>query len=285
MTIAHCSNVRVARRIKSAVPSRLALLAVVVLAVSPLAGAQKTSEAQALILRAVAVELEAAKVDNSLWRYRMSEKQENDSVYDEVDTAHGGIKRKIEQAGKPLSPEQQAAESAKILAFVQDPKAQAKQRKDGEHDDASAAKMLNLLPRAFHWEIVSQTPEQTILHFVPDPAFDPPDIESRVLSSMIGDLIVDKRQYRITTIRGRLSHDVNIGYGLLGRLREGGTFNVERRQLAPNIWQITETHVHIDGRALLFKTIGQQTDEVKTAFKPVPQSTTLAEAAAMLGAK
>ena len=60
--------------------------------------------------------------------------------------------------------------------------------------------------------------------------------------------------------------DVTIGWGLLGRMDEGGTFRVERREVAPGIWQIVETHVHIEGRALLFKSIGEQQDEVQTEF-------------------
>ncbi len=247
--------------------------------------AEPESIAQNLVQRAVNVELDAARTDHSLWHYRMAEKQEDDSVYEVVETAQGSVKQKLQQAGQPLTPEQRSADTAKIQAFLHDSKAQARQKKDGEHDDASAAKMLNLLPRAFHWSVANETAEQTTLHFVPDAAFEPPDIESRVLSAMVGDLIVDKRQHRITTIRGRLSHDVNIGMGLLGKLREGGTFNVERRQVAPSVWQITETHVHIDGRALLFKTIGQQTDEVKTGFQPVPPGTTLEQAAAILALK
>ena len=39
---------------------------------------------------------------------------------------------------------------------------------------------------------------------------------------------------------------------------------------------------HIGGHALFFKTIGQQQDEVKTDFKPVPPETTLEQAVAML---
>jgi hypothetical protein len=47
-------------------------------------------------------------------------------------------------------------------------------------------------------------------------------------------------------------------------------------------WQITESHVHIGGKALIFKTIGQQSDEVKTDWKPSPANT-LQEAARALG--
>lgn len=103
------------------------------------------------------------------------------------------------------------------------------------------------------------------------------------MGKMEGTLIIDNKQHRIETMKGRLSEDINIGFGILGRLRKGGTFNVERRQVAPGLWQITQTHVHIDGRALFFKTIGQQEDEVKSEFTQIPAGTTLKQAAEMLG--
>jgi len=59
---------------------------------------------------------------------------------------------------------------------------------------------------------------------------------------------------------------------------------VERRQVAPGYWEITETHVHISGHALFFKTIGQQEDEVKTEFTLVPLGTTLDQAVGLLEA-
>jgi hypothetical protein len=66
---------------------------------------------------------------------------------------------------------------------------------------------------------------------------------------------------------------------VLGRLHRGGSFFVERREIAPSHWQITQSRVHIDGRALFFKTIGEQEDEVKTDFRP-STAQTVAEAAA-----
>ena len=192
------------------------------------------------------------------------------------------IKRHIEENGKPAPAATIKADNARIQSFVHDPALQAKQRKDNSHDDKSAEELLNLLPTAFDWKIESETAQTVTLSFAPDPNFHPPDMEARVMGSMIGTLVVDKGQHRIRTMKGTLGDDVNIGYGLLGRLRKGGTFNVERRQIAPGLWQITETHVHIDGRALLFKTIGQQQDEVKTNFVQVPPGTTLEQAATLL---
>jgi hypothetical protein len=71
---------------------------------------------------------------------------------------------------------------------------------------------------------------------------------------------------------------VKIGFGLLGELKAGGTFDVERRELTPTVWEIVETHVHIQGHALIFKTISENEDDVKSHFKQIDQATSLQQA-------
>ena len=117
-----------------------------------------------------------------------------------------------------------------------------------------------------------------VLHFKPDPQFNPPDLEARVFAAMEGEMAVDRQQHRIATLKGRLIHDVKIGYGLLGNLKAGGTFDVERRELTPTVWEIVETHVHIDGHALIFKTISENEDDVKSHFKQIDGGTSLQQA-------
>ena len=125
-----------------------------------------------------------------------------------------------------------------------------------------------MLPEAFLWSMGEEKPDTLTLNFKPNPEFRPPDMQSRVLASMAGQLIVARRGNRIYSLRGALTEDVKIGFGLLGKLNAGGSFDVERREVAPGHWQITETRVHIGGHALLFKNIGQQEDEVKTDWRP-----------------
>jgi len=43
-------------------------------------------------------------------------------------------------------------------------------------------------------------------------------------------------------------------------------------------WQITETHVHIQGHALLFKDISEQEDDVKSNFNQLPSNISFADA-------
>jgi hypothetical protein len=237
-------------------------------------------DARLILQQAIDAELAANRDDHSHWRYVKTEDGGNKFVV--VETENGAISRHLEEDGKPASPGVIAADNQSIQKFIHDPSLQQKQRQNAAHDDKSAAELLNIFPQAFDWKIQSETPETTTLSFRPDPNFHPPDMESRVMGEMAGTLVVDKKQHRIKTMKGALSEDVNIGFGILGKLRQGGTFNVERRQLAPGLWQITETHVHIDGRALFFKSIGQQQDEVKFDFTPVPPGATLEQAVAML---
>jgi hypothetical protein len=244
---------------------------------------RQDQRAQAIVRTAVQTELAADRDDHSRWQYRDTvSRPEGTSVYAVVETDHGSVKKKIQQDGHPLDSVGLNEEMQRIESFVHDPSQQAKQRKDSEQDDKRAENMLRLLPDAFLWTVKSDAADAITLVYTPDPNFTAPSMEARVFAAMAGEIVVSKPGNRIQTIKGRLIHEVKFGYGLFGHLDEGGTFNVERRQLAPNIWQITESHIHIMGKALLFKNIGEQEDEVKTDIRPTPPSTSLEQAANLL---
>jgi hypothetical protein len=254
-----------------------------------LAQAQQTKQdphAQSIVRTAVQTELVADRDDHSRWRYRDAiRRPEGDFVYAVVETDHGSVKKKIQQDGHPLDSTRLKEEMQRIESFIHDSSQLAKQRKDSEADDKRAENMLRLLPDAFLWSVKNDAADATTLAFTPDPNFDAPSMEARVFAAMAGEIVVSKPESRIQTIKGRLIREVKFGYGFLGHLNEGGTFNVERRQLAPRVWQITESHIHITGRALLFKNIGEEEDEVKTDFQPTPPATTLEQAANLLRAE
>ena len=266
---------------------QIAATAVLFLAAAPQLVAQapapppSSPQAHQIILAAVRAELDADANDHSRWRYHdedTSERYPGGSVSIVVQTDNGAVRRFLSRNGHPLSPEEAQAEDTRLDEFIHDPAKIAHQRSNGAQDDKNARELLNMLPDAFLWRIEDDNAYATRLHFEPDPNFHPPSMQSRVLSAMNGTVVIDKSQHRIETISGRLTHDVVFGFGVLGRMREGGTFRVERHEIAPGLWQIVETHVHIEGKALLFKSIGQQEDEVQTEWSAVPGSTSLEQA-------
>jgi len=139
-----------------------------------------------------------------------------------------------------------------------------------------------MLPDAFIWNVVGDRGDSIVLHFRPNPQFHPPDMEARVFAAMEGDMAIDRRQHRIASLKGHLIRDIKIAWGLLGELDAGGTFDVERRELRPGVWEITETHVHIQGHALIFKTISENEDDVKSHFEELGKWTSLPQAEAQL---
>jgi hypothetical protein len=248
----------------------------------PLLAQTSQPEAVEAVRAAVASEMQSAQTDKSIWSYMDHDKtDEKDAIYRVVETRQGELRRMVELNGKPVTGAAEQAETQRIDAYVHDTAAQAKARKNGAHDDAQAADLLKMLPEAFIWTVAGQNPEFITLHYTPNPRFNPPDMQSRVMSIMGGEMIIARDGNRIRTLRGGLTQDVKFGFGIFGRLDKGGTFDIERRQVGGGHWQITESRVHIGGKALLFKTIGQQEDEVKTDWKPSPANT-LQDAARVL---
>jgi hypothetical protein len=99
---------------------------------------------------------------------------------------------------------------------------------------------------------------------------------------MEGVVMVDSEQQRLAAIDGKLTSEVKFFGGILGHLEKGGTFNVEQKEVAPRIWELSVMHVHMNGKALLFKTIDVQEDETYSDFKAVPPDTSLEQAAQRL---
>ncbi len=231
----------------------------------------ESSELKALgaLRLAVTAELNASKTDILPWTYRDHDVQPGkDAVYRVIETPRGDLRRLMELDGSPLTGAARDKELGRLREYVGSPEEQAHQKKLAEADNKQAREFLEMLPTAFVWTTVSETAQTITLRFHPNRDFSPPDNQSRVLSVMAGQLVVARDGNRIQSLKGTLTDDVKFGFGFFGKIDKGGTFNVERRELSPGHWQITETHVHIGGRALLFKTIGQQDDEVKTEWHP-----------------
>jgi len=245
----------------------------ILLAMCATANAQ---DAAKLVEQAVRTELAADAADHSHWLFYEVDRKPGNQVKQWVaQAANGDLTCVLEKNGQPVSKDQsrQAMES-----FAQNKSAQAKQRKSGEHDDKQASEMLNILPRAFIWTNLGSRDGDTTLHFKPNPQFHPPTYQARVFAAMEGDMKVNDAEHRIVSLKGRLIRDVKFGGGFLGELQAGGSFDVERRQMESGAWQITETHVHIQGHALLFKDISEQEDDVKSNFNKLPSNISFADA-------
>jgi hypothetical protein len=232
---------------------------------------------QQIIQEAVNAERTADQNDHSNWIYlEESDKPKEHILQWVAATQRGNVERVLEKDARQL-PETEQREL--IQKYLRDTRAQKKQIEEGNHDNQQIDDLLKLLPAAFIWTQTGATATTTSLHFEPAPNFHPPTREARVFSSMTGDLVVDNQQHRICKIKGHLIHDVTFGGGLLGRLKERSSFALEQQQVGPSVWELTAIHVHLEGNALLFKSVSLQQDDKRSRFQPEAADTTLEQAA------
>ena len=231
-----------------------------------------------MVSTAVQVQLKSDKNDHSVFIYHDHDVQPGKNQYAIVvqTASHGTIHRITRLNGHAIPLAQQ---KAMVERFVHSPQLQQKQRKNDEHDAKQVAQLLRMIPKAFLWTVQSQTPRDITLSYKPNPNFHPPNKEDRVFAAMAGEMILDRKQHRIVAFQGRLIHNVNFFFGLIGHMNKGGTFSVHCKQLEPHVWEIVSTRTHINGHVLLFKTISQNEDDYDTAFKAAPQNLTLQQAA------
>lgn len=260
-----------------------ALLTISGVAGQPALAAGAPRDARSFVKMIVANELKADASDHSHWMYKDDNNvPDGHTVKIVIQTAEGHLSRTLQKNGRPLSPDEQKDDEKKIDEFVQDPAVREKQKRDDQEDSDKAAALTKLLPDAFLWSFAGSNGGLTTLHFKPDPKFNPPTREARVFAAMQGTMVVNTKQKRIQHLKGSLTQDVDFGYGLLGKLDKGGTFEVIRTQVGPGIWDITTTHIHIHGHALIFKSIGEEQDEITSHYHRTPNSLSLEAAAKML---
>ena len=257
-------------------------LLVVLLSAFP-SNAAHAQSADEIVRTVVRNELDADTNDHTAWMYRDAYKSPDKNIVKLViETQQGNLSEIVEDSGHPPSPQQHQADLDRIHQMLTDPAFRQRLKRNEQHDGQQARDMMNMLPNAFIWNIVGRENGDVKLTFRPNPNFSPDSMSGRVLAAMSGILVVDEHEMRLKSLSGHLDKDVVFGWGLLGRINAGGTFQIIREEVGPGSWQITQTHVHISGHALFFKTIGDQEDEITSDYHRTPEGVDLNKAAQML---
>jgi hypothetical protein len=238
---------------------------------------------QELLRAVVGNELRSSEKDHSHWMYRDHDIEPAKNVVKEcVDTSGGQLCRVLERDGHTLTWQEQQQEKQHIHDVVSNPGEQKKKQKAQQEDDRKAAELVNMLPTGFLYQYAGEEGDYTRLKFQPNPGFYPPSREAMVFHCMAGTILIDRRQKRLADMKGTLIRNVDFGWGMLGRLNKGGTFEVKREDVGDGHWVTTLLDVHIHGKALFFKTINAEQHEVTENFKRVPDRLTLIQGASML---
>jgi len=228
----------------------------------------------ALVNRALAHEVSAAQDAHELMRYRLRKSSPRFTSTKEIfETEDGAVARLVAINDSPLSPPDEQKEQARLAALLSDPGKQRHRKQTEDEDATRALKVLRALPNAFRYQFAgtSTGPAGEIekFTFTPNPNFDPPDLETQVLTQMAGEITIDVTRERVAKLEAHLQQDVDFGWGILGRLNKGGWIVIEQADVGEHQWRIVHFKMSMTGR-VVFKTKVFDTTEDEGNFAAVP---------------
>jgi hypothetical protein len=236
-----------------------------------------------LLRRVVNSELKAQANDHTHWMYEVKAGVSGkEQVKVAVQTREGYLDRLRFVNGRPITPEQAKQEDQRIARLIKNPAEQKKQQRAQQQDAQKTERLFKMLPDAVTASYGERSGDLVEILFKPNRNFHPPSHEAAVFHAMAGRIWINTRENRLVEIEGHLTTGVKFGGGLLGHLDKGGEFHVKQSEVAPGLWEITLLHVNMHGKALFFKTIAVQENEIRTNFRRVPDNLTLSEAAEQL---
>jgi hypothetical protein len=236
-----------------------------------------------VVRRIVDHEIDLEDKDHTHWMYKdVTNLPAPSKAKTVIETGQGELTCLDAVDNHPLTPEQQTEEQQRIHQFVGDPGQQRKAQRASRADDDKSAELFSILPDAFVFMPAESNGDTVKYTFHPNPDFHPHSMEAYVFHRMDGFVILNTRQDRLVEIAGTLTKGVQFFGGLLGHLDPGGTFDVRLVEVAPQVWKISQMKVNMHGKALFFKTIGDQEDETRSDFRQVPEGMTLSEAEQIL---
>jgi hypothetical protein len=236
-----------------------------------------------LVRETVANEIAAANSNPAIKHMFRSRKQTprrtETRLYVETNDAMAGML--IALNDRPLSPEQQKAETDHLAWLMNNPEQLRKKRAREKEDAERTLRIVKALPNAFRYEYDGTEAGETNmgrvgdelvrLKFAPNPGYSAPSHEEQVLEGMQGYLLIDANEKRIARIDGTLFREVSFGWGIIGHLNKGGYFRVQQADVGRGAWEITAMALKMTGKILMFKSISINSDEVLSDFQRVPE--------------
>lgn len=227
-----------------------------------------------------------------------------------VQTAQGDVALTLAGNGQPLSPALHQLQIDRLNNFAAHPGLQAHRQEREQEDQARIDHMLRLLPDAFTWHdeglapctitVPPAIPGAPIpppaaapaasfqcyhLSFTPKPNWNPPDTESHIFRGMAGELWIEQSQERLVRLSAHLTEDVDFGWGIVGRLNQGGTILLEQAEFPDADWELSRMNLNLTGKILMVKSVSFRMTEEMAGYSRVPSGLDYRKAIQMLEAE
>jgi hypothetical protein len=211
------------------------------------------------------------------YSYTVTTRKANGSITEQVIMIGGSPYHKlIRRNGKPLSAAEQKHEEQKYQ--------NAQARRNGENSSDAAARiakydkerhrdheLMQQLTRAFTFRLAGEhlTGGRQVYALIATPraGYQPPDVETRVLTGMKGELWIDKKTYQWVRVRAEVMSPVSIE-GFLATVQPGTFFELEKAPVGDDVWLPKHFRVESQSRILNVFNHATQEDDTFSDYQP-----------------
>ena len=259
----------------------------------PVGGQTATTPAQVASTSAAvedAVRYQLEDMHHPAWslRYRLHRvDSKEDTVRDLIESKDGNVARTLQRHGRPLTPEEDAAERERLRSLTSE--GLAKHRHSSESADRYGADMVSALPRAMVYTQTAGQPQlpqfdvpQVVLDFSPRPGFQPATSAQSLLTGLAGRVWIDADSHHLLRIEVTVIRNLNLAMGLLARVYPNGTLVYEQHAVEPGRYAYTHIEINVTLRELMFKTVPYHSTLDATAITLLPAVPSLPDAVNML---
>jgi hypothetical protein len=243
-------------------------------------------ETQAMVKRVLQTEILESQDSSHPMQYLLKKTSPRLSTTKLIlETKDGDVARLLAVNDQVLGQQEKQVEDARLQQLISDPRLQRHRQEREQGDAERLRKVMRALPDAFVYQFagVVQTPGGSVyrMTFQPNPDFDPQDLEAQVLKAMAGELWIDVAQQRVTKLEGKRLHAVDYGWGILGKLDEGGTLLLEQEDVGSQQWRTTKMVLVMNARVFL-KSVKLDTTLELSQFSPLKAGLGYQQAVQML---
>ncbi len=229
---------------------------------------------------AAANELKVLDYHAPYLRYRIHVKDsKGDQLRDIVESRDGAVARLIQRDGRPLTAEEDSAERQRLQSMLDSPADFARHIRGDTTGKKTAVEVIKQVPDAMLFTYVPGQPQrehlrpgsppEVVIDFEPNPAFHSPTMAGDALTGLKGRAWIDPRTHFLTRMEGHIFQAVSMGL-VLAKIYPGGELLFEQAEVVPNRWLFTHFAEHLNIRALMVKTMKQNSDLEGSQHTEVP---------------
>ncbi len=230
---------------------------------------------------AAANEVKLIEYGASYLRYQVhTQDAKGDQIREVIESRDGSVARIFKRDDRPLTAEEDAEEQSRLKEMLDSPDAFRKHIQKDQSGKKMAVDMIKLLPEAMLFSYTpgqpqrgdkpAGEPDELVIDFKPNPKWNPPTMISQALTGLEGRCWIDAKTHHLTRLEADLFQGVNFGFGIFAHIYPGGKFVLEQEPVGDGRWIVDRFTEHVTVRAMMVKTIRENTELVATEFAAVP---------------